>query len=211
MPCHKSIFISLLCPRGLSQVFLPLCFFVDGIRNPTRVSIFSFPSPFLVPTILCTRPYLNRPIRIPFPKRLPWSLVFYRALTSTRCLPRPCIQQQYGQWFHFFRDILYSVHLEPIFSLLSTTLSLLFVLASSWLRMSSFHVSSGSTRDDIRLLVLSRIDFAVLLSCSFQFSRIPLPSANKSFLFATFISILLLHQSTYRQVSLVSLQTSVSL
>ena len=171
MPCCKSIFFSLLCPHGSSQVFSTLWFCVDGIQNPTRVFLFRFPTPFFTPTVLCTRPYHHQPVRILSRKRLPWSLVLYYTLTSTRCLPRPCIQQQ---WFHLFRDILYSVRLEPILSLLSTILSPPFVIASSWLRMSSFLVSFGSIRDDIRLLVLGRIGFAVPLSCSFQFSWIPL-------------------------------------
>ena len=180
-----------------SLVFSPLCFYVDGIRNPTRVFTFCFPTPLLVPTVLCTRPHHYWPVLIHSPKWLPWPLVLYYPLTSTRCLSRPYIQQQDVQWFHLFRDIFCSVRLEPILSLLSTILSTPFVLASSWLRMSSFHVSFGSTRGDICLLVLGRIGFAVPLSCSFRFSWIPLLSANKSSLSATLASILFFHQSPY--------------
>ena len=115
------IFFFALSSR-VKQVFSPLWFCVGGIRNPARVFLFRFPTPFFVPTILCTRPYHYRPVRIPSPKRLP---------ASTRCLSRPCIQQQGVQWFHLFCDILYSVPLEPILLLLSTILSPPFVLAPS--------------------------------------------------------------------------------
>ena len=47
MPCRKSIFFSLLCPQGSSQIFSSLWFYVDGLRNPTRVFPFRFPTPFL--------------------------------------------------------------------------------------------------------------------------------------------------------------------
>ena len=85
-----------------------------------------------------------------------------------------------------------------------------FVLASSWLRMYFFRVIFGSTRDDIPLFVLGRIGFAVPLARSFQFSWIPLLSANKSSLFAMLVSILFLHQSTHRQVLSTSLQSAIS-
>ena len=102
MSCCKSIFFSLLCPRGSSQVFSPFWFCVGGIRNRTRVFLFRFATPFLVPTILSTRPYHHQPLCIPSPNQLPWSLVLYYALTSICCLSRPCIEQQDFQWFHLF-------------------------------------------------------------------------------------------------------------
>ena len=128
--------------------------------------------------------------------------------TSTCCLPRPCTQQQDVQWFHLFSGIVYKVHLEPILSLLSRILSAPFVLASSWLRISSFHVSLGTTRDDIRLLVLCRIGFAIPLSWSFRFSWIPLLSANMSSLSATLVSIHFVHQSPHCQVLSISPQSA---
>ena len=205
MPCHKSIFFSLFCSQGSNQVFSSLWFYVDGIPNPTRDFPFRFATLFLVPTVLCTRPHHHRPVRIPSPKQLPWPLVLYYVLTRTYCLPKPCIQQEDVKWFHLFCDILYSVCLEPILSLLSTILSIPFVLASSWLRMSFICVSFGSTRDKIRLLALGKIGFAVPLSFSFQFSWIPLLSANKSSLSATLVSVLFLRQSPLPQVLLISL------
>ena len=102
--------------------------------------------------------------------------------------------------------IFFSVRLETILSLLSTLLFPQFALASSWLKMSSFRVSFGWTRDDIRLLVLGRIGFAVPLSCSFRFSWIPLLSANKSSLSATLVSMLFLNESPHRQVLSISLK-----
>ena len=204
MPCQKSIFFSLLYPRGSSQGFSQLWFCIDGIRSPTRNFFFRFPTPFLIPTVLCSRPCHYRPVRIPSPKRLPWSLVLYYASTSTHYLPRPSMQQQDVQWFHIFCDILCSVRLESIFSPP-------FVLALSWLRMSSLRVSLGSTRDNIRLLVLGRIDVDIPLSYSFRFSWIPLLSANKSSLSITLFSIFFLHQSPHRQVLSISLQSAVSL
>ena len=131
MSCRKSIFFSLLCPQGSSQFFSPLWFYIDGIRDSTPVFPFRFPTPFLILTVLCNRPHHHRPVHIPLPMRLPGPLVLYYALTSTHCLPRPCIQQQDVQWFHLIRDKLYSVRLEPILSLLSTILCPPFVLASS--------------------------------------------------------------------------------
>ena len=164
MPWCKSAFFSLLCPQGSSQLISPLWFYVDVIRNPTQVFPFRFPTLFLVPTIPCTRPHHQRPAASS--KQLPWPLVLYYALTSTHCLPIPCIQQPNIQWY----KILCSIRLEPILSLLSTILSPPFVLASSWLTMSSFRVSFGSTRDDIRLLFLGRIGFAAPLSSRLWFS-----------------------------------------
>ena len=136
--------------------------------------------------------------------------MLYYALTSTRFLSRPCIQQQDFQLFHLFRDILYRVRLEPILSLLSTILSPPFVLALSWLRMSSFRVSFCSTRDDIRIFVIGRIGLAVPLPCSFRFSWISLLSANKSSLSVTLVSILFLHQWPHRQVLSISLQSTIT-
>ena len=71
--------------------------------------------------------------------------------------------------------------------------------------------SFGSTRDDICFLVLGRIGFAVLFSCSFRFSWIQLPSANKSSLSATLVSILFLDQSPHHQVLSIYLQSAISL
>ena len=82
----------------------------------------SFPS-FFVPEHITIDQLVSSP------KRLPSSLVFYYASTSTRCLPRPCIQQPDVQWYHLFRDIFYSVCLEPILLLLSKILSPPIVLA----------------------------------------------------------------------------------
>ena len=86
--CHVANphFFSLLCPRGSSHVFSPLWFYIDGIRNPTRVFL-CFPTPFLVPTVLCTRPYRHQPVCIPLPKRLPWLLVLM-IISALSCLDK---------------------------------------------------------------------------------------------------------------------------
>ena len=81
------------------------------MQNPTQAFLSRPPTPFLVTTVPCTRPYSHQPGRIPSPKWLPWSLVLYYVSTSTHCSPRPCIQQKMFNDFISFAT--YSTESNP--------------------------------------------------------------------------------------------------
>ena len=181
-----------------SQVFLPFWFYLDGIRNPTRV--FQFRIPLSYPSLYQTISPPTSSYSFTQGTAMTISALLYldkySLFAKTLNPTRKCSMVSSLLW-HTLQHQSWTNPLAAFYHLVSTICSNIVMIEDVFLPC-KFLAQTEVTFVELTLVELGRTNFAVPLTCSFWFSWTPLLSANKSSLSATLVSILFLHQSPHR-------------